>query len=81
MSVRVMDTLGGEMGPAEDDTELISFRTGSDNMDAPPPVYTGDKEISWRGGYEKDAIVWYINEQPLPATIVAIMPQVTTQDR
>lgn len=79
--VRLLDTLGGEMGPAEDETDEILFRSSGDAMNSAPPVFTGDKDIVWRGGYEKDAIIWYVNEQPLPATVVAIMPQVTTQDR
>lgn len=79
--VRLQDTLGGEMGPGETETDEILFRSGSDPMDAAPPIFTGDKEIAWRGGYEKEAIVWYVNDDPLPATVVAIMPQVTTQDR
>jgi len=37
--------------------------------------------MPWPGGYEKEGYVWYVNDQPLPATIVAFMPQVTTQDR
>ncbi len=79
--VRLLDTLGGEMGPDENETDEILFRSGSDPMDSAPPIFTGDKEIAWRGGYEKDAIVWYVNDDPLPATVVAVMPQVTTQDR
>lgn len=79
--VRLMDTLGGEMGPEEDETDEILFRSGSDAMDEAVPIFTGDKDIAWRGGYEKEAIVWYVNDDPLPATVVAIMPQVTTQDR
>ena len=80
MRVRLMDTLGGKMGPSETELDEIMFRSTGDVMDAPPPIFTGDKELPWRGGYETDAIVWYVNDQPLPATVVAIMPSVTTQD-
>jgi hypothetical protein len=81
MVVRLLDTLGGSMGPTETNVDEIQFRSGSDPMDAPPPVFTGDKEIAWPGGYEKEGYVWYVNDQPLPTTIVAMMPQVTTQDK
>lgn len=79
--VRLLETLGGYMGPTETSIDEILFRSGGDDMDAPPPLFTGDKEILWRGGYEKEGRIWYVNNQPLPATVVAVMPQVTTQDR
>lgn len=79
--VRLLSTLGGKMGPTETALDEILFRSTGDDMDEAPPLFTGDKELLWRGGYEKDGYVWYVNDQPLPATIVAIMPQVTTQDR
>ena len=81
VAVRLLDTLGGEMGPSESETDELLFRSSGDPMDAGPPIFTGDKSVAWRGGYETDAIVWYVNEQPLPATVVAIMPSVVTQDR
>lgn len=80
MKVRLLGTLGGKMGPSETELDEILFRSSGDAMDAAVPVYTGDKELPWRGGYEKDGVVWYVNDQPLPATLVAIMPTVTTQD-
>lgn len=81
MVIRFLDTLGGSMGPTEEDVDEILFRSASDDMDAPVPIFTGDKELAWPGGYSKDCFVWYVNDQPLPATVLAIMPQVTTQDR
>lgn len=79
--VRLMDTLGGKIGPAETNVDEILFRSSVDLMGSPPAVFTGDKESPFNSGYEKDGIIWYINDQPLPATIVAFMPQLTTQDR
>lgn len=76
--VRLLDTLGGKMGPNDTTLETILFRKGSDPMDAPPPVFSGDKEVVWRGGYEKEGRMWYVNDQPLPATIVALMPEMET---
>lgn len=79
--VRLQDTLGGKMGPTETELDEILFRSPTNPMDEAPPLYTGDKEVLWRGGYEKDGYIWYVNDQPLPVTVLAIMPQVTTQDR
>lgn len=81
MVVRLLDTLGGKMGPSDTDVDEILFRSSANPMDTAVPVFTGDKELLWRGGYEQAARVWFVTDQPLPATVVAIMPQVVTQDR
>lgn len=81
MVIRLLETLGGKMGPSETEVDEVLFRASGDPMDQAPATFTGDKELPWRGGYEKDGYIWYVNEQPLPVTVLAIMPQVTTQDR
>jgi hypothetical protein len=81
VAVRLLDTLGGEMGPSETNTDEILFRQTGDPMDEAVPLFTGDKELPWPGGYEKDGILWYVNAQPLPVTLCAFMPQLVTQDR
>ena len=50
-------------------------------MDAPPPLFTGDKLLEFPGDYDFDGYIMVRQEQPLPMTVVAIMPQVTTFDR
>lgn len=82
VTFRFMMTLGGKFGPSEDKLETIDFRSGSDPMDqAPPTLADGDKRQAWNSGYEKEARVWYVNDQPLPFTLNAIIPEVNTQDR
>lgn len=82
LTVRFLDTLGGKIGPAEASLDSINFRQSGDAMDEPPPAFTGDKtDIPFPAGYDSDAYVWYVNDQPLPATIVAVMPHLNTQDR
>ncbi len=79
--IRFIDTLGAKAGPDESTLDRIEFRSGSDPMDAPPPAFSGDKEILWPSGYETDAHLTVVQDQPLPCTVVAIYPQVVTQDR
>lgn len=79
--VRFLDTLGGKFSPKEDGPyEPVIFRTAANPLDSAPPPFTGDKEVSWRGGYERDGIMWYTNDQPLPVTIVALMPEMETNE-
>lgn len=75
ISVRLLDTLGGKIGPSESTMDRIEFRSSGDDMNQPPPAFTGDKvDIPFPSGHDTDADVWYVNDQPLPATVVAVMP-------
>lgn len=79
--VRMYRSLGGNVGPAREKTNTLNFRRPSQPMGKAPPLYTGDSEpIPWPGGYERGAQIWYTNDQPLPVTLVALMPVVGTSD-
>jgi hypothetical protein len=79
--VRLINTVGGKVGPDEDNLDEILFRGPDDLMDEPIPPFTGDKDIAWPDGYTTDAYQMYVNDQPLPATVVGFMPIVDTQAR
>jgi hypothetical protein len=79
--IRFYNTLGAKAGPDASNLDEIQFRSGSDRMDAPPPLFTGDKLMDWPGGYDFDGYMMIKQTQPLPMTVVAIMPQVHTFDR
>lgn len=79
--VRFLATLGAKAGPDENTLDQLEFRSGSDPMNQPPPLFTGDKLMEWPGGYDFDGYMVIEQDQPLPMTVVAIMPQVTTNDR
>jgi hypothetical protein len=69
-------------GDSLNNLELIPFRTSFDAMDSPVPYYTGDTEkLSYNGGYETEGRIAISHRAPTPCTLVAIMPQLTTQDR
>lgn len=78
---RLHRTLGGKLGPDESELDELQFRRPSMPMNQPLSLYTGDSEpVPWKGGYSSTQRIWYINDQPLPATVVALMPIVHTQD-
>lgn len=81
INIRMLDTNAGYAGPDSDNLDEILFRAGSDLMDEPVPVYSGDKEIAWPNGYDNDGYCMFYSDVPLPATICAFMPQLVTQDR
>jgi hypothetical protein len=79
--LRFLNTLGAKAGPNSSSLDTIQFRSGSDPMDASPPLFTGDKLMEWPDGYNFDGYVYVRQDQPLPLTLVAVMPQVHTFDR
>jgi hypothetical protein len=77
----LQDTAGILVGAtATGALQEIEFRTPADPMDAPPPLFNGDKLVAWPSGYETDARVFVTNDKPTPLTLVAVFPQVVTQD-
>lgn len=79
--VRLYNTVGGSVGPDDDNLDEILFRSPDDLMDEALPPFSGDKDIAWPDGYTTDAHLEYYNDQPLPATVVGFMPIVETQSR
>lgn len=78
---RVFNSLAFQVG-SEDRKDTIQFRTNGDPMSSAVNPYTGDTEpMPWPEGNERDGYICVTCEQPSPLTIVAIWPQVVTQDR
>ncbi len=51
----------------------IPFRDPTDNMDASPPLFTGDKQlIPWEGGNDLDGDIVISQQQPLPMTVLGL---------
>ena len=83
VAFRVINTLGGAAGPSYtnlDDIPDLNYRSPSTLMDTPNALFTGDALLSWPGGYETDARIWFVTSEPYPATIAAVMPQSTVQE-
>ena len=78
---RLLNTLGGFVGPDTSNLDEITFREGGDPMDTAVPLFTGDIEFEWDGEYSSDNHIFYRQTQPLPVTIQAVMPQLHVQDR
>jgi hypothetical protein len=78
--LRLYQTLGMKVGPSLDKLETLPFRSPSDPMDAPPPLFTGDKEVSYQGGYDKHGQIWFVQDQPLPMTLCALIYHMTVME-
>ena len=78
---RLDETVGFKYGDDMENLFIESFRDSSMAMNQPIPLFTGDKEVHWPGGYSVDSLINIVQDDPLPLTLIAIYPQVVTQDR
>ena len=79
-TVRLFRTLGLKIGTDPAKLDTVPFRTGADTMDSAPPLFTGDKRVALRGGWNTEGRVVIQQDQPLPMHVIALMPQLQTND-
>ena len=79
--IRFLNSLGLKYGPSFSALDEIDFRTVADGMNAPPALFTGDKILDFDGDYSNDPWVCIQQDNPLPSTIIGIMPTNSTYDR
>lgn len=80
ITVRFHETVGAEVGTNASNADRIYFRDSSMAMDEAVPLFTGDKEIEFPGGYDDDARIFVRQTQPLPLTVLALYPRMNTFD-
>jgi hypothetical protein len=70
--IRFFNTLGVTFGDGET-MQKLAFRSTTDPMDQPPPLFTGDKELEFDGDYSYEANIVIKQTQPLPLTVLALI--------
>ena len=81
ITVRLHETVGAEVGSGVDKLDRIYFRDSSMPMDQAVPLFTGDKDVEFEGGFDDDDRVYARQTQPLPMTILALFPRMNTFDK
>jgi hypothetical protein len=81
VTVRVVQALGGMIGPNFAKLTPMSYRTSGVPMGQAPSIADGDHKIKWEGGWETDGRIAIANDSPFPMTVTAIMPQLVTSDK
>ena len=78
--MRLHNTLGLQVGTGSNPTgtalETILFRSPADPMDQSPPLFSGDTKVPVPGSWSREPTVYFRQDQPLPATVLSIMPRV-----
>ena len=81
ITVRLHETVGAEVGSGPDKLDRIYFRDSSMPMNQAVPLFTGDKDVEFEGGFDDDDRVYARQTQPLPMTILALFPRMNTFDK
>ena len=80
ITARLYESIGIEIGPDLNNMERIPFRSSANAMNSGVNVFTGDKDIEFRGNYETDGFIFVRQTQPLPLTILSLYPKLQTND-
>jgi hypothetical protein len=78
--VRVTDTRGLKVGPGFDDLDEMKERSAAVTMGTAIPLFTGDERIQIDNRYLVDDDVCIQQDQPLPCTVLGVIPDVNIGD-
>jgi len=81
VTVRLYKTVGMEIGDLETNLDRVPFRDPGMSMTASIPLFTGDKTVEFKGGFDTDGFIFIKQDQPLPMTVTGIFPRIQTFDR
>lgn len=74
-------SLGLEYGTNFDSMVSMEFSSGEDQLNQAPPLFTGIKSEEFSAEYDFENKICIRQSRPYPSTILAVMPQMVTQDR
>lgn len=74
-------SLGLKYGMDFSDLTTLPFRTSSDLLTRAVPLFSGILSENISANYDFENQICWRQSQPLPSTILAVMPQMVTQDR
>lgn len=64
----------GQLDPIPSAAELRK------TMDTPADLFSGDVVVAWPDGYDNEALITVVQDDPLPCTVAGLFPQMNTQD-
>jgi hypothetical protein len=81
VAFRVHQSLGLKVGPTFTTMYRPPLRSAADLMGNPVPLFSGDIIVKpWEGSYDTNGYICFRADQPLPCHILALFPQLQTQD-
>ena len=83
LAIRLSETsaLQVSSGPNPPNLESVKVRQGSWDYDAPPELFSGDRDLPIEVAWGKSPTVYWFCPEPTPVTILAIMPRAESTER
>lgn len=78
---RLHNTVGGKFGPSASNLNPIPTLKPAAAIGTPPKLFSGDTDqLVFPANMDTDGYIFFVQDQPLPATVVAIMPRMQVND-
>ena len=68
------------IGVSSSDLDVMDFREVGDAMDTAPPLFTGETHVQFEGDWETDPRIVIESDDPTPFTLLALVPELKTND-
>lgn len=81
ITLRLLETVGIEVGNSSSENDRVFFRDSSMAMNQAVPLFTGDKDVEFPGGYDNNDRLYIRQTQPLPMSVLALFPRMNTFDK
>ena len=83
LTMRLHASLGGEYGASANDLFSLGrlLLPASLQTDVVASPYTGDIDLPFEGGWDTESTIYITQEQPLPFTLVALLPSIVKGSR
>jgi hypothetical protein len=81
VSLRLLNSYGGEMGDKLGELDPVVYRSSGDLMDEPIPLFTGDLKAGFRGGFEREKVIIIQHSGPSSFNLLSINLFMSTSDR
>ena len=80
VALRLLDSAGGEVGPVGGALVSLSAHEPGQRLGAAPARFTGDRHVELPPGIDRGGALRVRQAQPLPFTLLALMPRLSTSD-
>lgn len=81
VGILIHRSLGLQIGTSLDELDTLTFRTSTDPLTRAPALYTGIISETIQSDHDFENKIAWRQSQPLPCTVLAVMPQMKTEDR
>lgn len=81
VTLMLLDSLGSAIGSSDGALRRLVFRGVNDEMDRPVALFTGEIYVEFDGDYATDTRVVIEGNDPLPFTLLGLVPELKTSPR